>query len=210
MRTLIAVPCLDMVHTYFMVSLLGMTKPEGTEITVSGTSLVYDARNMLAHKAVHEGYDRVLWLDSDMHFPADLLPRLAADLDEGREFVSAVYFTRKDPIEPCIYEVCHDVETKRGEIRAVAQSVKAIPEHIFEIEGCGFGAVMMTTDLIRRVGRLPFFPEHGYGEDLSFCRRAREAGAKLFCDGRIKVDHIGTTMFNNETWLCRGGGENGG
>lgn len=200
MRTLIAVPCMDMVHTYFMTSLLSLHKPEGSEVAVSGSSLVYEARHVLAHKAVTEGFDRVLWLDSDMHFAPDLMDRLAADMDEGREFVSALYFTRKTPIQPCVYSVCHDMPNSRGEMIPTATSFRHIPEGVFEVEGCGFGAVLMTTDLIRRVGKLPFFPMEGYGEDLSFCRRARAAGAKLYCDGRIIADHIGQTMINKTSW----------
>lgn len=200
MRTLIAVPCMDMVHTLFFVSMLALRKPEGSEVAVSGSSLVYDARHVLAHKAVSEGFDRVLWIDSDMRFQPDLLERLSADLDQGLEFVSAVYFTRKDPIEPCVYEICHDVLNANGEMVPKAVSVKEIPDKLFAVEGVGFGAVMMTTDLIRRVGKLPFFPQAGYGEDFSFCRRAREAGATLYCDGRIRVDHIGTTLINESSW----------
>lgn len=203
MRTLIAVPCMDMVHTLFFVSMLSMRKLEGSEVAVSGSSLVYDARHVLAHKAVSEGFDRVLWLDSDMHFQPDLMERLSADLDQGFEFVSAVYFTRKTPIEPCAYEVCHDMPNASGETVPMAISVKNIPDRLFEVEGVGFGAVMMTTDLIRRVGKLPFFPQDGYGEDFSFCRRAREAGARLYCDGRIRVDHVGMTLINESMWSRR-------
>lgn len=105
-----------------------------------------------------------------------------------------------------MYEICHDTENSRGELVPTATSFSTIPGDIFEIEGCGFGAVMMTTDLIRKVGKLPFFPMYGYGEDLSFCRRARDTGTKLFCDGRIWVDHVGVTMINGETWTSQGGG----
>jgi len=200
MRTMICVPCMDMVHTLFMVSLLNLRKSEGTEIAVSSCSLVYDARHVLAHKALVEGYDRIMWLDSDHAFKPDLMERLSADMDQGLEFVTGVYFTRKTPIKPCVHAICHDTVTKDGKAIPTSIPVSEIPDGLFEIEGCGFGACMMTTDLIRKVGDLPFFPFQGYGEDFSFCRRAREAGAKLWCDGRIRVDHIGLTLYNEEKW----------
>lgn len=209
MRTLIAVPCMDTVHTLFFASFVSMRKPEGTEVGIASCSLVYEARNTLARKAMDEGFDRVLWLDSDMNFKPDLLERFSADLDAGLEFVSGVYFSRKNPVTPIVYEVCHPTVLKDGNLFPTVESVKEIPEDLFEIEGCGFGAVMMTTDLIRRTGPLPFFPKDKYGEDLSFCRKAREAGAKLYCDGRIRLDHIGTTLINYDTWIKARGEEHG-
>lgn len=195
MKTLIAVPCLDTVHTAFMVSLLKLNKPAGTEIAVSSSSLVYDARHSLAHRAIQLGAGRILWLDSDMMFAPDLLERLSADLDQGLEFVSGLYFTRKAPVTPCVYEICHDV----GGVPTAAPFT-SIPDGLFEAEGVGFGAVLMDTRLVCRVGQLPFFPMEGYGEDLSFCRRARAAGAKIFCDSRVRVDHIGLSLFNETQW----------
>lgn len=200
MRTMIAVPCLDTVQTFFMVSLLGLRKPEGTEVAVASCSLVYEARHTLAMKALNDGFDRVLWLDSDMNFGPDLLERLSADLDQGPQFVCGLYFTRKNPVRPCVYRVCRPTKNKKGETVPTAEPFPEIPDGIFEIEGCGFGAAMMTTDLIRSCGPLPFFPADGFGEDLAFCRRARAAGHKLYCDGRIMADHIGTSMINRQTW----------
>ena len=201
MRTMIAVPCMDMVHTLFMASLISMQKPEGTEVAIASCSLVYQARHTLAMKALNEDFDRVLWLDSDMNFKPDLMERLSADLDRGMEFVSGVYFSRKNPVIPIVYDVCRQKQNDQGKTVPWLESVKEIPDGLFEIEGCGFGAVMMTTDLIRSAGDLPFYPTDGFGEDLTFCRKARAAGNKLYCDGRIEAEHIGTSIINRQTWM---------
>lgn len=201
MRTMIAVPCMDMVHTCFFASMLSLRKPEGTEVAVASCSLIYEARHTLACKAMNDGFDRVLWLDSDMNFQPDLMERLSVDMDQGLDFVCGLYFTRKNPVRPCVYEICHPTEGRNGETLPTAESFLEIPDGLFEIEGCGFGAAMMTVDLIRSCGPLPFFPTDGYGEDLAFCRKARDAGYRLYCDGRIKVDHIGTSVINESTWM---------
>lgn len=205
MRTLIAIPCLDMVHTLFMASLISLRKPEGTEIAIASCSLVYESRHTLAQKAINEGFDRVLWLDSDMTFGPDLLERFSADLDNGKEFVCGLFFTRKNPIMPCVYEVCRPRTKRTGEVVPAKESFREIPDGIFEIEGCGFAAVMMTTDLIRSAGPLPFYPEEGFGEDLTFCRKVRAAGKKLYCDPGIKVGHIGIQVIDENTWKEAGG-----
>ena len=206
MKTLIAIPCMDMVHTVFMKSLLGMKRVGASAYSLSASSLVYDARNGLAKQAVTEGYDRILWLDSDMDFDPDLMERLSADLDDGKEFVSGLYFTRKAPLKPNIFESCgyyHSEET--DEVTPVAVNYWDHPkDQIFPIAACGFGGCMMTTDLIKKVADkfgLPFSPILGFGEDLSFCSRARQIGVEIFCDSRIKMGHVGLGTITEQAYL---------
>lgn len=206
MKTLIALPCMDMVHTVFMKSLMGMNRVGQTGFAFSCSSLVYDARNTLAKQAVTEGYDRVLWLDSDMDFEPDLLEKLSADMDEGRELVSGLYFKRKAPVKPVIYKEMGMLKDEKGDgMTPVAISYEDYPQDsIFPIAGCGFGGCLVTVDLIKRVGDkfgLPFSPIMGFGEDLSFCIRATELGAELFCDSRVKMGHVGLGTITEETYL---------
>ena len=202
MRTLIAVPCMDMVHTLFFSSVMNLHKPEGTEIAVSCSSLVYNARNMLAKRAIDEGFDRVLWLDSDMVFDADLLDRLSADMDKGLQYVCGLFFTRKNPLKPCIYRYLGNRENENGEEVPAADPYTDYPrEQVFPVDGSGFAAVMMTTDLIRKCGQSPFFPIMGFGEDFTFCLKAREAGATLWCDSTVKVAHIGQSLATEDVFL---------
>lgn len=67
MRTMIAVPCMDMVHTDFFRSCIGMTQlGDGIQWTTCQCSIIYEARNTLADIAIREDFDRVLWLDSSV------------------------------------------------------------------------------------------------------------------------------------------------
>ena len=84
MKTLIAIPHMDTVPFSFMMSLMRLMSVGETQIADRGSSLVYDARNRLAGQAVSQGYDRMLFLDSDMVFRPDLLVKLSQDLDDGR------------------------------------------------------------------------------------------------------------------------------
>ena len=196
MRTLIAVPCMDMVQTLFMTSLLAMRRQEDDNVMVCTHSLIYDARNILAQKAVNGGYDRILWLDSDMVFGPDLLENLSADLDTGLDIVCATYFTRKNPVLPCVYEA---LEVIGGQ--PTSRPFAEIPRDLFQVEGCGFGAVLMNTSVFRAIPELPFSPIYGWGEDLTFCLRAKEAGFQVWCDGRVRIGHAGISIIDESTWL---------
>ena len=206
MRTLIALPCMDMVHTVFLKALMGMDRVGDTHFSISCSSLVYDARNTLAKQAVIEGFDRVLWLDSDMDFSPDLLKRLSADMDEGREMVSGLYFKRKAPVKPVIYkELGFWRDKEKDEVTPIAIPYEDYPkDDIFTIAGCGFGGCLVSVDLIKRVGDkfgLPFSPIRGFGEDLSFCSRVSQLGVEMFCDSRVKMGHVGLGTITEETYF---------
>ncbi len=207
MKTLIAVPCHDMVHAVFMRSLMEMKKPDDTAFAVVTNTLIYIARNMIAKKAVENGFDRVMWLDSDMVFPADTMLRLAADMDEGRDFVSGLYFTRKNPVLPCIDEEIHWRVKDGGWVECGATPYEGYPkESIFQIAGCGFGCCMTSVPLLKKMIEkygAPFYPLMGMGEDNSFCFRANEDGEKIWCDSRIKAGHVGQFVFDEDVFEGR-------
>lgn len=205
MKTLIAIPCMDMVQTRFMTALLGIQKVGQVGFAINCSSLVYDARNNLAKQAVDGEFDRVLWLDSDMDFAPDLMVKLSENMDNGCEMVGGLAFTRKIPSYPVVYEKVgyyHSDET--DDVTPAAVSYFEYPkDQLFKCEGIGFGAVMVSVDLIKRVQDkfgLPFSPIMGFGEDLSFCIRAQQLGADIWCDSRIKVGHIGTAIFNEQSY----------
>jgi len=205
MRTLIGVPCLDTVATPFFKSIMAMIKPEGTRVSIISNSLVYDARNRIAATAIASGYDRVLWLDSDMVFSPDLLRRMSAVMDANPEIeiLSGIFFTRRFPVMPCIYSFLGE---KDGQ--PAFEFYKDYPrDSLFETQGCGFAAVMTSVELLKRVGGEyghPFSPILGYGEDFSFCIRARGVGAKIWCDSSIKVGHVGASIFDEAVYLMEG------
>lgn len=198
MRTLIAVPAMDMLSTDFCRSCVGLQLSGEVQWTFSQGSLVYDGRNILADTAVREGFDRVLWLDSDMVFDPYLFLRLSEHLDLGREMISGLYVSRKAPIHPVIYKSIRRDPLDNGFL-PVAEAYSDYPrDSLFPVAGCGFGAVMMTTELLRRLQAaygLPFTPLPGFGEDLSFCLRVRELNAEIWCDSSIKLGHAGMAIY---------------
>lgn len=204
MRTLIAIPCMDMMHTPFVISLTGLRVKGEIKFAYSASSLVYDSRNGLARRAIVEKFDRVLWLDSDMQFEPDLFQKLSDDLDEGRDFVSGLYFTRKPPYKPVIFKNAGYEHIGEG-VKPTAEAYYDYPDGIFEVAAAGFGGVMMNVSLLREVEKnygLPFSPIMGFGEDISFCLRVQELGKKMWCDSSVKMGHVGQFVYDEKS--CRG------
>ena len=206
-KILIAVPSHEMVHADFTRCLMELEKPAEDEIgyaQIVGT-LVYTARTLIANKAVEMGFDKVLWIDSDMTFKPDTLIRLSKDMDEhDLDMVCGIYFTRKAPVMPGIHKHLHWQIKEDGWVDTDCRCFTDYPENdLFEIACCGFGCVMTSGRLLKAMNEKygsPFYPLMGMGEDTTFCWRATQNGYKIFCDSSVKVGHLGLYEFNEETW----------
>lgn len=203
MKTLICIPCMDMVHTSFMRSLLSIRPVGDVRFGITRSTLIYDARNMLADQAISGGFDRTLWLDSDMTFDPDLMERLSARMDEGNDVASALYFTRRTPYRPVVFKECKVFEKDGMQGSTIIWYDDYPKDSVAKIEACGFGGVMVSTALLKRMkeqyGSL-FSPLYALGEDLSFCIRANALGARMICDTSVKMGHIGYHTITEDNY----------
>ena len=199
MKTMVAMPCMDQIQTETVQCLLHMKQVGDVRFDLLSCSLVYKSRTDLGLLALKEKQDFVLWIDSDMVFPPHLMEDLIADM-EGRDIVAGVCHMRRAPFRPVIYKTL-----RQGLTPAENESAHYddYPDEIFEAEGVGFGCVMMRTsviqDVVDRYHEL-FSPLPGYGEDLSFCIRARSCGHKIHVDPNIQVGHKASTIVTNKTF----------
>ena len=192
-KILIAVPCMDTVSARFAQSLATLRKVDRCVVSFLMGSLIYDSRNQLAGYALEMEADYILWLDSDMIFAPDTLERMIKTLDEHPEIdiLSGLYFRRAYPFTPVLFKKLDEGEN--GSI--VFEDYNDYPDELFELEGVGFGCVLMRTDCLFQmldedgVGRW-FTPLGGAGEDCAFCIRARRAGYRIFVDPSVELGHM--------------------
>lgn len=186
-KLLIAVPCLDYITTEFvkcLTKLLLRLKDEGVIFDVeymSGT-LVYVGRDKIASKAINEKYSHVLWFDSDMIFTDDVLENL---MDSGKSFVAGIYNARRVPYSSCLFK---SIDLKHLE------RFDEYPDDTFEIAGCGFGCVLMETEILEQVMRkygTCFLPMKQIGEDIAFCQRVKDMGFKMYAEPTALLGHVG-------------------
>lgn len=203
-KVLIAVPALDTMPTQTTYSMLSLKRDCPSRFSFIVRASCHDARNLLAREAIESGADRVLWIDSDMVFDEDLMIRLGEDLDTGAwDMVCGLYFKRELPVTPVIYK---SISASNTSNESHAEPYFDYPQdELFPVAGCGFGAVMMTTELLKRVGDFAFTPVNRLSEDLSFCKRATDAGARIACDSRIKVGHVGQIVYGEQMYKHPGG-----
>ncbi len=212
-KTLIAVPCMDMMHTEFTKSLIYMHKGENVDVCFNQGSLIYDSRNLLSLTAIQNGFDYVLWLDSDMVVPKDALIKLRNVLKQCDyiDMVTGLYFKRKVPTVPVILR-----KLQTPEIGADGVPVKRMEEYtdypaqqLFPVAGCGFGCVMTRVSLLKKVWDKygpAFAPYPWAGEDYSFCYRVNqlsEHGSSIWCDSSVKCGHIGQMIYNEDMFVRR-------
>ena len=206
MKVCIAIPALDSVPTLFCASISQLERSCDAKIKYEIGSLVYNARNNLARWAIREEADWVLWLDSDMVFGPDLLNRMLKVCTENDiDFLTAVCCRRKPPYTPCLFDRLEKID--KG---ASYTAFLSIPEGRFQVGGCGFAGVLLSTDVLISVaskfdGRM-FDPIDGFGEDVSFCWRARQCGYEIWCDSEISMGHVGQCVVTREYFEAFNGG----
>lgn len=197
MKVFIAIPCLDMIDVDFVKSLVDLNT-KGLEVSINflAGSLVYVAREDLTKAAIESGADYVLWLDSDMVFPAEtLIDMIRDDVD----IVSGLCFRRKTPYTPTIYK-----KIRIGITENEVEEYNDYPyDKLFNVEGVGGACLLVKTKVLKECidnFNACWLPLKCFGEDISFCIRARKLGYTVYCDSRIKIGHIGKAIVDEETW----------
>lgn len=198
MKVFVAIPSLDTVPALFCQSLALLQRAGDTIVGFQVGSLVYNARNELARQAIKSEADWVLWLDSDMVFEPDLLKKMLKVCEENDiDFLTGLCFRRKPPYTPTLFD-----RLDKMEHGASYTTIMSVPEGRFKVGGCGFAGVLMSTDVLlsvaARFGGRMFDPLEGFGEDVSFCWRARQCGYEIWCDSGIELGHIGSMIVTRE------------
>ena len=187
MKLMVAVPTVDYVPADFVKSLAQLSLRLGREripadVEIVGGTMVYIARERLAHRAIRDEYTHVLWLDSDMIFKPSIVEDL---LFCGKEMVCGAFVSRRPPYGPCVYTDISDP--------ANMKKVENFGTEPFRVDGCGFAVVLTSVSLLDAVQSnfgTCFRPTEQYGEDLAFCDRVKQLGREIWCEPTVRPGHI--------------------
>jgi len=182
----IGVPSGDFVQTEFAMSLAMLCMNPGAPVALvnSKSSLVPLGRNQCVGAAQAMKATHLLFLDTDMVFPADTLKRLMA---HDKDIVGATYSKRAAPFHPLTI-------TEDGKLEQITSGlcrVKLLPT----------GCMLIRLGIFDKLSA-PYFnlgTEGGQllGEDYYFCEHARAAGFALWCDGDLssQLGHAGQKIY---------------
>lgn len=174
---------------------------------VTGYAAIDQGRSQMATDALQDGFDALMWIDSDVGFDADSVDRLR---EHNLPVVCGIY-----PKKGKRALACHVLPgTKRivfgkggglMEIKYAATGFlytqRTVYETIFEHEKLPI--------CNKQFGRptVPYFlpmimpdgENHWYlGEDYAFCERARRSGFRIMADSSIRLNHIGRYNYGWE------------
>jgi FkbM family methyltransferase len=200
-RILIAIPTNRNIEAQTFKSIYDLFIPDGYEVDFQyfWGYQVDQVRNLIAHWVIHNHYDYLFAVDSDISFSPDTLLKL---LSHDKDIVSGIYIQR--------IPGTHTIEIMRKNQYGGLSHVNFADingKGLVPIDGCGFGCVLIKADVFKAIP-YPHFLYHSaidhsntLSEDVHFCNQARDRGFTLWADASVICDHIGSWTFKVDTSL---------
>lgn len=187
------------VHREFFLSFTNMDKPTYTTV-YAPTNVLYDfpesiavTRNDLASRALDEGCDKIIMMDTDQVYPEDTVTKLVS---HDLPMVGAVIHRRYPPFAPLLYR------GSLGNYKYVTEKEMYSGE-LVSVDATGCGCVCYDAEIFSKV-EYPWYKlkkdENGktIGEDIGLCSRIREKKIPIYVDTSIQVGHLGTMLIDKD------------
>lgn len=204
MKIAVCVPCRDSVLAGFAFDMARMCSYEAKRgvndvhlLQMPGT-LIFTQREKLVDEALEWGADYVLWIDSDMRFPANTIEIMLA---RQVPILGVNATTRREPVMPTAMNL--KLDRSDNEVKQVWTKIESRGKQgIEQVTAVGFGVTLIKTDVFKKVPK-PWhdviWTDHGnvIGEDVSFCVKCLEQDIPVFVDHELSmhIGHIGTKTF---------------
>lgn len=204
---MVTYPHANTVSQSFSWSLMNLVREEGNRIHsvlptrgYAGDGLIR-ARNAAVEVFLRSDAEWLWTLDTDIGFPPGSMCQLLDYSNEDYRVMSGFYKTVLET--GTLYEdgsvswkefplVLREVED--GRFRPYDKYAGAM-----EVDAVGAGCLLVHRDVFQAIGTKGWFDcIPGYGEDISFCIRARKAGYKILCDTELQLSHHKAVWLRGE------------
>lgn len=206
-RVCVSVPAGDMVKTdfaYDLARMIGATayhrRDVQIQLAMQKSSILVLGRHRGVQTAAEADSTHILWLDSDMRFPKDTLVRLLA---HDQPIVAASYVTRRLPVQPVTFAKAVIDPAARERLYTEPDAAGLV-----EVDATGMGCMLVKMEVFENTPDPWFLDEYANGlytgEDVYFCRKAREHGYPVLIDQSLsqQIAHVGEFEYRHEHALA--------
>jgi len=190
----ICVPVRDYVTSSFTFSLAMLTKQCGKTNQKMSLHMVMGSevamqRQQLVDEALETDCTHILWLDSDMVFPSNLLQAL---LSHDKDIVACNYSTRVEPHRPVAFDNPGNLDSRLGS-----------GEGLTSVFAVGAGCMLVKREVYQKLSKPHYSVEWNddysnmVGEDIFFCQKAKDNGYEIWVDQTMSnsIGHSGTKLY---------------
>ena len=193
-------------------------------IHTTSSALLAQSRNQLTHAFLQSSCTHLLFIDSDMVFRADDVLRL---LDEDKEVIAAICPRKLIDWQAAAEHARRHPQASAEEVQ-LASAIYAGYEPLqagpfdtnapLEVVSIGTGIMLIRREAFERIRCLPahrtiqsgvdrgievffdtdFVDGQFVSEDISFCKRLRAAGGRIFGAPWFRIGHIGSHEFTSD------------
>lgn len=204
-KVLLAMPSFSgLIPDIVCQKLVTMQKPCNCLFTIVSRAPIAATRNVFAKYVLEHNLDGILFMDDDNPVPENTLTRY---LESDKDIIGAFIPKRRPNYEICVYydhivdgkfkcyrHINFKPEVELLEVDAIGTGLTYIKKEVFE-------DIVKTDNNITTIDfnkwntyKKPFdyiyIDNEPLSEDLSFCRKAKLLGYKIFCDTTIRPVHI--------------------
>ena len=177
----------------FFYSFTYMEKPKEYVLIHADNGSIDTLRNDLVEKAMSLGASHILFLDTDMEYHTQTIPRL---LSHRLPVVGAMSFRRYPPFDPIM------LRGKLGDYDSIDTWDEG---ELVEVDATGAACLLFEMRVFHKMPRPWFRFRHlpggeGIGEDIGFCSDLKAAGYKIFVDTTVPSGHYTTLCVNHATY----------
>lgn len=190
----ICTPSRDQVSTGYAISLANLSakltkRNYNFEFIFCLGSVISQLRHELVTIALKKEVEWIMWIDSDMHFPNNIVERL---LSHNKPIVAATYSTRYKPLRNVAF-----IDSDNYDLRLDKTS------GIHKVWAVGMGCMLTHISVFKSIPK-PWF-NHQWdsktnsfiGEDIYFCNLAQNNGFDIYVDVDLsqEIGHYGNKLF---------------
>jgi hypothetical protein len=190
-KVVIGLACTDEVYAQTAQAIAGAVigaKGMVIDVILRKSCEIASARTWLVNQAISAGATHLLFVDSDMVFPYEVIPQLLA---HKKDIIGVEYNRRKFPLE--------------GTSKPLTE---AKTDEIYQAQYVGTGCMLIDLSIFKsewkdgRGNKTPWFNfgrdsqgNLALGEDAWFCFTAKDNGFETWVEPTIKVGHLGMYMY---------------